>query len=73
MLPAPVSKEMLLSLPLIKGAIQLTENGWKPAIDETNTMDPFRFFSMCGTAALASRKAALTLISNILSQASSGH
>lgn len=36
-------------------------------------MDPLPLFSICGTADLASKKADLTLISKILSQASSGH
>jgi hypothetical protein len=51
----------------------LTENGWNPAIEEINIIEPLPLFSICGTADLASKNAVLTLISKILSQASSGH
>ena len=47
--------------------------GWKPAIEETNMMEPFPLFSIWGTVDFANRNAALTFTSNILSHASSGH
>ena len=52
---------------------RLTGIGWKPPIEEIKTMDPAPLFFMCGKTDFASKKEAFTLVSKILSQASSEH
>ena len=51
----------------------LTGIGWKPPMEDMNTMDPAPCVSICGTTDFAKRNDDFTFTSKILSHASSEH